>query len=107
MRSKKRLYRLADIFLKSTHLSEKIVASFIKRFARISISAPLPDIVILSRFIQNLLLRHPKLKYMVSLQSEELGSIHSEGSNTNKHYYILSFKKDEREIIEMSITLSL
>lgn len=69
MRCKARLYRLTDTFLSSTHLPESLVASFIKRFARLCLFAPPPDIIILSKFIQNLIIRHPKLKRMIGTRS--------------------------------------
>lgn len=62
---KARLFYLADIFLSSTHLPEGLVAAFIKRLARLALIAPPQDIVIILRFIGNLILRHPALKRLI------------------------------------------
>ncbi|XP_041762548.1 nucleolar complex protein 4 homolog A [Anopheles merus] len=62
---KARLFYLADIFLSSSHLPEGLVAAFVKRLARLSLIAPPQDIVIILRFIGNLILRHPALKRLI------------------------------------------
>ncbi|XP_050428281.1 nucleolar complex protein 4 homolog [Adelges cooleyi] len=63
-RYKTRLFYLADIFLRSTHLPELLVAAFVKRMSRLSLVAPPTDIKIMAVFIGNLLIRHPSLKVM-------------------------------------------
>ncbi|QNG14865.1 uncharacterized protein GWK60_I06105 [Nakaseomyces glabratus] len=60
-----RFFRLMDIFLSSTHLSAHLVASFIKKLARLSISAPPGAIVTVLPFIYNLLKRHPSCMIMI------------------------------------------
>uniref|UniRef100_A0A182K4S0 CCAAT-binding factor domain-containing protein n=1 Tax=Anopheles christyi TaxID=43041 RepID=A0A182K4S0_9DIPT len=62
---KARLFYLADIFLSSSHLPEGLVAAFVKRLARLTLIAPPQDIVIILRFIGNLILRHPALKRLI------------------------------------------
>lgn len=62
---KARLFYLADIFLSSSHLPEALVAAFVKRLARLALIAPPQDIVIILRFIGNLILRHPALKRLI------------------------------------------
>ncbi|XP_053680057.1 nucleolar complex protein 4 homolog A [Anopheles nili] len=62
---KARLFYLADIFLSSSHLPEGLVAAFVKRLARLALIAPPQDIVIILRFIGNLILRHPALKRLI------------------------------------------
>lgn len=69
MKCKSRLYRLADIFLNSTHLSENLMASFVKRLSRLCLVSPAPDIIILGQFIQNLIIRHPRLKKLMGIRS--------------------------------------
>ncbi|XP_060840353.1 nucleolar complex protein 4 homolog B [Rhopalosiphum padi] len=64
-RYKTRLFYLADIFLRSTHLPELLVAAFVKRMARLSLIAPPTDIQIMAAFIGNLLIRHPPLKVLI------------------------------------------
>lgn len=54
---KARLFYLSDIFLSSTHLPEAIVASYVKRLARLALVAPPTDIIVICRFIGNLMLR--------------------------------------------------
>ncbi|XP_025407658.1 nucleolar complex protein 4 homolog B isoform X1 [Sipha flava] len=68
-RYKTRLFYLADIFLRSTHLPELLVAAFIKRMARLSLIAPPTDIKIMVAFIGNLLIRHPPLKVLIQNDS--------------------------------------
>lgn len=63
-----RFFRLVDLFLSSTHLSANLVASFIKKLARLALVASAPGVVIVIPFIYNLLKRHPTC--MVMLQNE-------------------------------------
>ncbi|QRG36086.1 hypothetical protein FDK38_000415 [Candidozyma auris] len=69
IRYRARFFRQLDLFLSSTHLSANLVASFIKRLARLALSAPAPGVVILFPFIYNLLKRHPTC--MIMLQNSE------------------------------------
>lgn len=71
-RYRSRFFRLCDLFLSSTHLSANLVASFIKRLARLSLTASAPGVVIVIPFVYNLLKRHPTC--MVMLQNLEAGS---------------------------------
>lgn len=68
-RYRPRFFRLCDLFLSSTHLSANLVASFIKRLARLSLTASAPGVVIVIPFVYNLLKRHPTC--MVLLQNSE------------------------------------
>ncbi|KAI9014492.1 CBF/Mak21 family-domain-containing protein, partial [Phycomyces nitens] len=54
-----RFFRLLDIFLASAYLPAALIASFIKRLARLSLTAPPAASVIVIPFIYNLLQRHP------------------------------------------------
>jgi len=60
-----RFFRLLEIFLGSTHLPLTLLASFIKRLARLSLSAPPAAIVIVIPFTYNLLKHHPGLMVMI------------------------------------------
>ena len=60
-----RFFQLADIFLSSSHLPAYLVAAFIKRLARLSLTAPSPTIPMVVRFIHNLIHRHPSLVKMI------------------------------------------
>ncbi len=65
-----RFFHLANIFLASSHLPEYLVAAFIKRFSRMSLTAPSDAIVMLLHFIGNLLLRHKGLLKMIDNAEE-------------------------------------
>ncbi|KAK9700369.1 Maturation and nuclear export of 40S ribosomal subunits interacting protein [Basidiobolus ranarum] len=66
-----RFFRLLDLFLSSTHLSSSLVAAFVKRLARLSLSAPPPGILILIPIIYNLLKRHPSTMVLIHRDSDE------------------------------------
>lgn len=67
-----RFIRLTDLFLTSTHLPSAVVASFIKKMARLSITASPSAIVTVIPFIYNLLKRHPTC--MILLQNVNPGN---------------------------------
>lgn len=69
-RYRSRFFRLCDLFLSSTHLSANLIASFVKKLARLSLSAPAPGVVIVIPFVYNLLKRHPTC--MVLLQNPDI-----------------------------------
>lgn len=58
LKEKFRFFRLLDIFMSSTHLSAAIVASFIKRLARLCLTAPPSGIILVVPFIYNLIRKH-------------------------------------------------
>lgn len=60
-----RFFRLLDTFLASTHLPAALVASFIKRLARLSLNAPPSAIVFVIPWIYNQMRRHPSCTFMV------------------------------------------
>ncbi|KAJ3886323.1 CBF-domain-containing protein [Lentinula edodes] len=60
-----RFFRLAEVFLGSTHLPLTLLASFIKRLSILSLSAPPSAIVIVIPFVWNLVRRHPGLMGMI------------------------------------------
>ncbi|KAI9316357.1 CBF/Mak21 family-domain-containing protein [Dichotomocladium elegans] len=60
-----RFFRLLDIFLSSPLLPAALIAAFIKRLARLSLTAPPAASVIIVPFIYNLLRRHPTLMKMI------------------------------------------
>ncbi|RKP28509.1 Noc4 nucleolar protein [Metschnikowia bicuspidata] len=69
-RYRSRFFRLCDLFLSSTHLSANLVASFIKRLARLALTGNAPSVVIVIPFIYNLLKRHPSC--IVLLQNPDV-----------------------------------
>lgn len=60
-----RFFYLADLFLSSTHLPAATVAAFVKRLARISLTAPASALTITIPFIYNLINRHPNCKVLI------------------------------------------
>ncbi|KAJ2787219.1 Maturation and nuclear export of 40S ribosomal subunits interacting protein [Coemansia interrupta] len=60
-----RFFRLFELFLGSSHLPSYLVAAFIKRIARLSISAPPSGAVIAIPVIYNLLKDHPKCMCLI------------------------------------------
>lgn len=65
-----RFFRLLDTFLASTHLPAALVASFIKRLARLSLFAPPSAVVVVVPWIYNLLKSHPSCTFMISSTCE-------------------------------------
>lgn len=60
-----RFFRLLDTFLASTHLPAAMVASFIKRLARLSLNAPPSAIVFVIPWIYNQMRRHPSCTFLI------------------------------------------
>ncbi|PHH71994.1 hypothetical protein CDD80_4850 [Ophiocordyceps camponoti-rufipedis] len=60
-----RFFRLLDTFLASTHLPAALVASFIKRLARLALNAPASAIAFVMPWIYNLFRRHPTCTFMI------------------------------------------
>ncbi|KAK8087967.1 hypothetical protein PG997_002928 [Apiospora hydei] len=79
-----RFLRLLDTFLNSTHLPAVLVASFIKRLARLSLNAPPAAIVSIVPLFYNLFRKHPSTTFMmhrVPRTKEEKALIENEGWN--------------------------
>ncbi|PHH88008.1 hypothetical protein CDD83_8131 [Cordyceps sp. RAO-2017] len=77
-----RFFRLLDTFLASTHLPAALVASFIKRLARLALNAPPSAIAFVTPWIYNLIKRHPTCAFMihrVPRDAEEKKRIQDEG----------------------------
>ncbi|KAM0200957.1 hypothetical protein ACHAPA_011261 [Fusarium lateritium] len=66
-----RFFRLLDSFLGSTHLPAALVASFIKRLARLALNAPPGAIVFVTPWIYNLLKRHPTCTFMIHREVQD------------------------------------
>ncbi|KAI7871719.1 CBF/Mak21 family-domain-containing protein [Spinellus fusiger] len=64
-----RFFRLLDIFLSSAYLPATLIAAFIKRLSRLSLTAPPAASVILIPFIYNLLQRHPTCMKLIHSQA--------------------------------------
>jgi len=65
VRYRPRFFRLLEIFMGSSHLPSAMVAAFIKRLARLSLSAPPAAIVTIIPFVYNLLKLHPACLAMI------------------------------------------
>jgi U3 small nucleolar RNA-associated protein 19 len=77
-----RFFRLLDTFLASSHLPAVLVASFIKRLARLALNAPPAAIVAIVPWMYNILKKHPLCTFMihrVPRSKEEKALIESEG----------------------------
>lgn len=77
-----RFFRLLDTFLSSSHLPAALVASFMKRLARLSLNAPPSAIVTIVPWMYNLFKRHPTctfLMHRVPRTDEEREKIANEG----------------------------
>ena len=64
-KNRSRFFRLLDTFLGSTHLPAALVASFIKRLARLSLFAPPSAIVVVVPWIYNLLKNHAACTFLI------------------------------------------
>ncbi|KAI5117740.1 hypothetical protein M0805_004929 [Coniferiporia weirii] len=65
LRYRARFFRLTELFLSSSHLPATLLASFVKRLARLSLSAPPAAIIMAIPFTYNILKRHPALMSMI------------------------------------------
>jgi U3 small nucleolar RNA-associated protein 19 len=62
---KDRFFQLLDMFLMSTHLSAHLVAAFVKKLSRMSLTCPPADLKFLVLFVYNLLIRHQNCKVLI------------------------------------------
>jgi len=65
---KARFFYLLDIFLQSSHLPSNLIASFVKRLARLALLTPQYDQCLIITFIHNLIARHPTVRIMIDRQ---------------------------------------
>ena len=63
---KPRFFMLLNLFLSSTHLPEYLIAAFIKKMSRLSLVAPTHSLVLIIKFIANLLVRFPSLRKLTN-----------------------------------------
>lgn len=70
-RHRSRFFRLLDTFLASTHLPAALVASFIKRLARLALNAPPSAIALVTPWIYNLLKRHPSCTFLMHRETRD------------------------------------
>ena len=61
---------LPSLTVECSHLPAALLASFIKRLSRLSISAPPAGIIMVIPFVYNTLKQHPALMYMINRVSD-------------------------------------
>ncbi|OAR02667.1 hypothetical protein LLEC1_01830 [Akanthomyces lecanii] len=66
-----RFFRLLDTFLGSTHLPVALVASFLKRLARLSLNAPPSAVAFVIPWIYNTLKKHPQCTFMLHRETKD------------------------------------
>lgn len=66
-----RFFRLLDSFLGSTHLPVALVASFLKRLARLSLNAPPSAVAFVIPWIYNMLKKHPQCTFMLHRETKD------------------------------------
>ncbi|KAF8621393.1 hypothetical protein AX15_007846 [Amanita polypyramis BW_CC] len=71
LKHRARFFRMTELFLSSSHLPATILASFVKRLSRLSLSAPPAAIIMIIPFTYNILKRHPALMVMVHRTEED------------------------------------
>jgi U3 small nucleolar RNA-associated protein 19 len=64
-RHRSRFFRLLETFMSSTHLPAALVASFVKRLARLALHAPPAGIVVVVPWIYNMFKLHPQCTFMI------------------------------------------
>ncbi|PPQ89234.1 hypothetical protein CVT25_001313 [Psilocybe cyanescens] len=65
LKHRSRFFRLTELFLSSTHLPATLLASFVKKLSRLSLTAPPAAIVMVIPFTYNILKKHPALMVMI------------------------------------------
>ncbi|KAF5375700.1 hypothetical protein D9615_009364 [Tricholomella constricta] len=65
LKHRARFFRMTELFLSSTHLPSNLLASFVKRLSRLSLTAPPAAIVMVIPFTYNVLKLHPALMSMI------------------------------------------
>ena len=89
LKEKSRFFRLLELFMSSTHLPASIVASFIKRLSRLSLTSPPSGIVIIIPFVYNLIKKYNHSTCMLL--------IHSTTTNEEDLKYIDPFDENEKD----------
>lgn len=66
-----KFFRLLDTFLSSTHLPVALVASFVKRLARLALNAPPSAVAFVIPWIYNMLKKHPLCTFMLHRETKD------------------------------------
>ncbi|OBZ78914.1 hypothetical protein A0H81_01297 [Grifola frondosa] len=90
LKHRARFFRLTELFLSSTlipmpssHLPAILVASFVKRLARLSLNAPPAAVVMIMPFTYNILRTHPSLMCMIH-RDDDLLDVHCDAFLVNE-----------------------
>ncbi|WWC58943.1 uncharacterized protein I303_101488 [Kwoniella dejecticola CBS 10117] len=94
-----RFFRLLDTFLASSLLSSALIASFIKRLARLTLSAPPAGIIIILPFIYNLLKRHPGTMVLIQRPDSD-NNILKISSTLGKEGYVDPYNAEEKNVLK-------
>ncbi|WVW79002.1 hypothetical protein I302_100965 [Kwoniella bestiolae CBS 10118] len=92
-----RFFRLLDTFLSSSLLSSALIASFIKRLSRLSLTAPPAGVILILPFVYNLLKRHPGT--MVLIQRPDDGVLRI-SSTLGKEGYVDPYDPEEKQVLK-------
>ncbi|KAK6904254.1 hypothetical protein I203_107770 [Kwoniella mangroviensis CBS 8507] len=92
-----RFFRLLDTFLTSSLLSSALIASFIKRLSRLSLTAPPAGIILILPFVYNLFKRHPGT--MVLIQRPDDGVLRI-SSALGKEGYVDPYDPEEKQVLK-------
>ncbi|WWC67460.1 uncharacterized protein I206_101368 [Kwoniella pini CBS 10737] len=97
-----RFFRLLDTFLASSLLSSALIASFIKRLARLTLSSSPAGIIIILPFIYNLLKRHPGTMILIQRPDDDNNNLNilKISSTLGKQGYIDPFNNEEKNILK-------
>jgi U3 small nucleolar RNA-associated protein 19 len=68
-----KFFRLLNVFMRSSHLPSTLVASFIKRLARLSLHAPPAAIVVIVPWAYNMFKLHPACTFLLHREGKEPG----------------------------------
>ena len=79
-RYRERIYKLLHLCLLSSHLPAYLVAAFLKRLARLSLTAPPTGTLFVIPLIYNMLKRHPQCEPLI--QRGRLGALSTTSDNT-------------------------
>ncbi|KAG8996484.1 hypothetical protein FRB94_008243 [Tulasnella sp. JGI-2019a] len=71
LKHRARFFRLTELFLSSIHLPATLLASFVKRLSRLSLTAPPPAIIMTIPFVYNILRKHPALMIMIHQEPQD------------------------------------
>ncbi|KAK3690805.1 Maturation and nuclear export of 40S ribosomal subunits interacting protein [Vermiconidia calcicola] len=97
-----RFFKLLDQFMNSSHLPAALVASFVKRLARLSLQAPPGGIVWVVPWVYNMLKKHPACTFMLHRPYHPAHAIYASNPNYPENGVDDPFKPLEADPIHTS-----